>query len=212
MGKEKKTFSLHREAITGVLPAFKTMLSDVHGRRVLWPSVQVDTFISLAQFAYTGDYVLTGHGMDGAPTATINQTKDYKESVDVKKMKFSALFLGHARLYALATTYKADDLKHLAHRKLGHIFNYFDDYINNHSGSLDSLLELAEYAFSSDHYHAEGDDDLRELVLHYIIANIHWVGWDKGYVKMLKTGGAFANMFWAKALKVIHELEPSTEH
>lgn len=51
--------------------------------RYLWPNVRVDTFVSFAQFVYTGDYDVAPHKTDGKPTLTIVETK-FKSEVEAQ--------------------------------------------------------------------------------------------------------------------------------
>ena len=194
-----------------MLPNLKILLDENDCQRIHWPGMRVNTFTSLAQFAYTGDYVLTEHGMDGEPTTTKAGVKRKRKEADVRNMNYSALFLGHAQLYSLGTVSHAWSLQRLALNKIGDIFDHYSQYITHFSGSLDSLAELVEYVFSRPHIFANEKDGFRKLVLEHAVNKISWSGWTKGYVNMLKDGGEFAKSFWAQALKRFDELDPETE-
>lgn len=208
VGEEKQVFSVHCEAISGISPGFKTMMERFSGFCVLW-LIRVDTFVSLVQFAYTGDYVLSGHGMDEESSITKAGNKRKREEIDIRNMNYSALFLGHARLYSLATRYSAESLQRLALDKIGDIFDHYSEYITHHSESLDSLAELVEFVFLRTHIYANKEDGLRKIVLKHAVDEISWFGWPKGFVKMLKDGGSFAKSFWPQALKRFDELDPA---
>lgn len=206
VGSEKKMFSVYRKAILSVFPSFSATINipfGGHGGHLVWPSMPVDTFVNLAQYAYTGDYVLAGHKIDGELTVVKTGAKRKRRVVDVKTIDYSALFLGHARLYAVATTYKVESLQKLALSKIEHILDHFSESVGNHSRSPKSLAVLAKFAFSDDALCAKAGDSLRKLVLRYAMNNLCWDGWDKGYVELLKNEGAFAKSFWTEALKEI---------
>lgn len=186
VGEEDNTFSLHREAIASISPAFKAMIDATRFRPIEWPDVQVDTFASFAQFAYTGNYSLAGDGSDGESTITITGAERKDEHVDVRTICYSASFLGNARLYALAAQYGAESLQKLALDNIGHVLDYFTDYTDIHMGPRDSLADLAEFAFSNHDYSAERADGLLGLVLRYTLDDTYWDGWLAGYARGLK--------------------------
>lgn len=178
VGEEEKKFSVHRGVFSGISPSFKTMMDGfVEFRSINWLGIRVDTFLSLIQFAYTGDYVFTGQELDGGSTTTKTGIKRKREVVDAAMIDYSALFLGHARLYAYATRYHADDLQKLILDKFVDVFNHYSEYVTYHSGSLQSLTELLEYVFSHPEIYANEEDGLRKLVLEYVVDEVPWSEW-----------------------------------
>ena len=224
-------------------------------RYVVWPDIRVDTFISFAQFAYTGDYVVTRHEMDGEPPEvgmeTETETCSYsvfdshpnsdteqvviiygqpvetnKKQIFVKRkvydmmdfnpfstsprsnrekylsMTYSAIFLGHARLYALAAKYNGKSLKHLALGNIKHVLDHYRSYIPHYLGWEDSIVELVNYTFS-ENVHSVTGLGLRNLVLHFVMAEFDSLGSSKGFIALLKNGGDFAPCFCRELLQKI---------
>lgn len=254
MGEEGKLFFLHREAVSDMSPAFKTMVNETNCEYLMWPEVRVDTFVSFAQFAYTGDYAVTRHETDGDPVKAGVETEIESESESdsesdpervviiygrpvesrlkersVKKrsydmmvfdelptsprsnkekyltMTYSAIFLGHARLHALATKYGAENLQKLALRNIKYVLNHFSE-IDIYPGCEDSIAKLVEYAFSDSNYPGEVGHGLRKVLLRFVKNKFHWLGWCEGFWPLLESGGVLAANLLAE---LVEQLEPN---
>jgi hypothetical protein len=211
-------------------PALNALINPIMAgaveQRVVWPDVQVDTFVAFAQFAYGGTYVIA-FDLDDEATATEprsltpgsksetsarNSLRDktlpaskkrtlsqivIDDSAPIQAAKpkssrsYASLFLGHARLYALAEKYGAQGLKALALAKLK------DDlalYKRHKEWSID-VVRLIEYVFS-DHTPAGGKDQLRQLLLEFVGQEILNLRESKHFVTMLENGGEFVKCFW----------------
>lgn len=141
--------------------------------------------------------------MNEDSTTVITGPERRHENIDVRTINFSASFLGNARLYALAVNCGVESLRELALSNIEHVYDFFTDYTDGYEGPRDSFVELAEFVFSDHNYPAKADDGLRASVLYYLMIDFEWIGWTRGYVRMLKKGGAFAKSFWAQALQQI---------
>lgn len=194
MGEEEKSFFLHREAVSGISCTFWAL--NFRTKMLQWPDVRVDTFVSFAQFAYTGNYDVTRHEMDSESEPEADSESESEADSDSESER--AVLLGHARLYALATNHEAFSLMKLA---LENIENALRQVVNYGGGWKDDVVELVEYAF---HKPAEEGDRLQKLVLGFVMTNIKLIGNYERFFTMLENGGAFASSFWAEALQKIH--------
>jgi hypothetical protein len=104
---------------------------------------------------------------------------------------YSSLFLGHARLYALAEKYGAQGLKALTLAKLKDDLGLY----KRHKEWSTDFVRLIEYAFS-DHTPAGGKDKLRRLLLNVVSQEIGTLRESKDFVIMLENGGEFVKCFW----------------
>ena len=109
---------------------------------------------------------------------------------------FTSVFLAHARLYVLADRYLMLPLKSLALHKLHRTLLNFKMYASR----IGDIVELARYAYSSGHTCERSEhgaiDELREIVVEYIIREIEVIGGSKGLLALVEEGGPFVTDFW----------------
>lgn len=107
---------------------------------------------------------------------------------------FTPIFLAHARLYTFACMRFIDPLKRLALYKLHQTLLLFKLY----SRRVGDVIDLARYAY--DH----GEDrkpngtieDLRKLVVEYIVCEVSTIGKHEAFAILLQEGGEFVVDFW----------------
>ncbi|KAH6852511.1 hypothetical protein B0T12DRAFT_353470 [Alternaria alternata] len=107
---------------------------------------------------------------------------------------FTPIFLAHARLYTFACMRLIDPLKRLALYKLHQTLLLFKLY----SRRVGDVIDLARYAY--DH----GEDrkpngtieDLRKLVVEYIVCEVSTIGKHEAFAILLQEGGEFVVDFW----------------
>lgn len=107
---------------------------------------------------------------------------------------FTPVFLAHARLYSFAEMRLTDQLKNLSLHKLHKTLMDFKLY-NQRVGDI---VELARYAYDSgpDRSKAGDLDDLRQLVVEYIVSEVDIIGKHKAFRTLLEEGGEFVSDFW----------------
>jgi hypothetical protein len=112
---------------------------------------------------------------------------------------FTPVFLAHARLYVLAEKYLIEPLKELTLYKLHKTLLSFSLYLSR----VNEILELARYVFCNEYTpDITGDgkgDELRRLVVEYIVCEIDTIGKTRAFFDLLEEGGSFVRMFWAVA-------------
>lgn len=112
---------------------------------------------------------------------------------------FTPVLLAHARLYSFAHVRLITPLKALTLGKLHKTLLNFKMYAER----VGDVIELARYAYSSSDLPDRSDDgtidDLRKLVLDYIVCEIDTIGKYDGFVKYMEEGGEFVGDFWRLA-------------
>jgi hypothetical protein len=114
---------------------------------------------------------------------------------------FTPVFLAYARLYNFAHLRLVTTLKTLTLNKLHQTllcFNLYRDRIGD-------VIELARYAYSDLDLPNRGDDgtldELRTLIVEYIVCEIDTIGEHDEFVKLMEEGGEFVGDFWRLARK-----------
>ncbi|KAF2679584.1 hypothetical protein K458DRAFT_460761 [Lentithecium fluviatile CBS 122367] len=178
--------------------------------------VQVDDFIWFCEYTYRGDYTVPRweepvpgpssmaslrtqfnsrkYLNDGGPKALVLQRFESKIN-----QNFTPVLLAHARLYCFAHLRLIAPLKELTLGKLHKTligFKLFKQRIGD-------VIELARYAYSNPDLPDRKDDgtldDLRKLVVEYIICEIDTIGESNEFVKYMEEGGKFVGDFWKMA-------------
>ena len=112
---------------------------------------------------------------------------------------FTPVLLAHARLYCFAHLRLIAPLKALTLDKLHKTLLNFKLYAKR----VGDIIELARYAYSNpDLPDRSGDgtlDDLRKLVVEYIVCEIDTIGKYDEFVKYMEEGGEFVGDFWRMA-------------
>ncbi|EUC40829.1 hypothetical protein COCMIDRAFT_40890 [Bipolaris oryzae ATCC 44560] len=120
----------------------------------------------------------------------------YNTAVD---QDFTPVFLAHARLYTFACMRGVDPLKRLTLHKLHQTLVGFQLYMRRAS----DIVELARYAYrQGDDRKDDGTkDELRQLVLEYIVCEVTTFGKHPAFLDLLHEGGEFVVDFWSLAYK-----------
>lgn len=134
---------------------------------------------------------------DGNPKTQILQRFDPKPNTTANQ-NFTPVFLAHARLYSFAQYRGIVPLKALTLDKLHKtlmIFKLFNSRVGD-------IIELARFAYSDQYLPDRKDDgtidDLRKLVVEYIVCEIDTIGKCDEFVKYMEEGGEFVGDFWRK--------------
>lgn len=110
---------------------------------------------------------------------------------------FTSVFLAHARLYILADRYLMPPLKSLTLHKLHRTLLGFKMYASR----IGDVLELARYVYSSEHTCESSENgamnELREIVVEYVIREIEVIGGSGGFLALMEEGGPFVTDFWS---------------
>jgi len=132
---------------------------------------------------------------DGGPKAQILQHFEPKPNTAVDQ-NFTPVLLAHARLYCFAHLRLIEPLRALTLDKLHKTLKEFKLFTRR----VGDIIELARFAYSNpDLPDRKGDgtiDDLRKLVLEYIVCEIDTIGKCDEYVKYMEEGGEFVGDFW----------------
>jgi hypothetical protein len=109
---------------------------------------------------------------------------------------FTPVLLAHARLYCFAHLRLIAPLKALTLDKLHKTLLNFKLYAKR----IGDIIELARYAYSNPDLPDRNDDgtldDLRNLVVEYIVCEIDTIGKHDEFVKYMEEGGEFVGDFW----------------
>lgn len=112
-----------------------------------------------------------------------------------RTQNFTPIFLAHARLYTFACMRLVDPLKRLALHKLHRTLLPFRLY----SRRVGDVIDLARYAY--DHGEDRKPDgtieDLRKLVVEYIVCEVSTIGKHEAFAILLQEGGEFVVDFWS---------------
>lgn len=132
---------------------------------------------------------------EGGPKAQILQHFEPKPNTAVDQ-NFTPVLLAHARLYCFAHLRLIEPLKALTLDKLHKTLMKFKLF----SRRVKDIIELARFAYSNPDLPDRKDDgtidDLRKLVLEYIVCEIDRIGKCDEYVKYMEEGGEFVGDFW----------------
>ena len=112
---------------------------------------------------------------------------------------FTPVFLAHARLYCFAHLRLIESLKVLTLEKLLKTLMNFKLF----TARVGDILELARFAYSNPDLPDKRDDgtidELRKLVVEYIVCEIDTIGRCDEFVKYMEEGGEFVGDFWRLA-------------
>ncbi|KAH7381268.1 hypothetical protein DE146DRAFT_670043 [Phaeosphaeria sp. MPI-PUGE-AT-0046c] len=132
---------------------------------------------------------------DGGPKAQILQQFETKPNTAVDQ-DFTPVLLAHARLYCFAHLRLIEPLRALTLEKLHKTLMNFKLFTRR----VRDIIELARCAYSNPDLPDRKDDgtidDLRKLVVEYIVCEIDTIGKCDEYVKYMEEGGEFAGDFW----------------
>ncbi|KAH8726948.1 hypothetical protein GQ44DRAFT_758484 [Phaeosphaeriaceae sp. PMI808] len=135
---------------------------------------------------------------DSSPKALILQHFEPKSNSTVYQ-NFTPVLLAHARLYCFAHVRIITPLKALTLNKLHKTLLNFKLYAER----VGDIIELARYAYSNPDLPDRSDDgtlnDLRKLVVDYIVCEIDTIGKYDEFVKYMEEGGEFVGDFWRLA-------------
>ncbi|KAH9872142.1 hypothetical protein IAQ61_004977 [Plenodomus lingam] len=132
---------------------------------------------------------------DGGPKAQILHHFEPQPNTTVNQ-NFTPVLLAHARLYCFAHLRLIEPLRALTLSKLHKTLLNFKLFTRR----VRDIIELARFAYSNpDLPDRRGDgtiDDLRKLVVEYIVCEIDTIGTCDEYVKYMEEGGEFVGDFW----------------
>lgn len=136
--------------------------------------------------------------IDSGPKALILQHFEPKPNSAVDQ-NFTPVLLAHARLYCFARLRLIAPLKALTLDKLHKTLLNFKLYAKR----VGDIIELARYAYSNPDLPDRSDDgtldELRKLVVEYIVCEIDTIGKYDEFVKYMEEGGEFVGGFWRMA-------------
>lgn len=112
---------------------------------------------------------------------------------------FSPIFLGHAQLYVFADKYDIQPLKLLALKKLQQTLALFSPFRER----IGDVVELVEYTYENtggrtvgpDEGHMRVTDELRDLVVGYVVSELESISGDE-FDSLIEKGGDFVVDFW----------------
>jgi hypothetical protein len=132
---------------------------------------------------------------DGSHKAQILQHFEPKPNTAVDQ-NFTPVLLAHARLYCFAHLRLIDPLKAPTLYKLHKTLIEFKLFTRR----VRDIIELARFVYSIPDLPERKEDgtidDLRKLVVEYIVCEIDTIGKCDGYVKYVEEGGEFVGDFW----------------
>ncbi|KAF9730276.1 hypothetical protein PMIN04_012887 [Paraphaeosphaeria minitans] len=135
---------------------------------------------------------------DGGPKAKILQHFEPKPNTAVDQ-NFTPVLLAHARLYCFAHLRLIEPLKALTLDKLHKTLMNFKLFTRR----VRDIIELARFAYLNPDLPERRDDgtidDLRKLVVQYIVCEIDTIGKCDEFVKYMEEGGEFVGDFWRMA-------------
>lgn len=104
---------------------------------------------------------------------------------------FQPVFLGHAKLYLLADKYLIEGLKNLVLYKLRSTLQMFELY----ECRVVDIVELVRFSYTSEYTSDRSDDgeldELRRLVVEYVVINRSKIDSSKVFEELLEEGGQF---------------------
>lgn len=112
------------------------------------------------------------------------------------EQNFTPVFLAHARLYTFARVHLMDSLISLTLQKLHRTLAEFQ----LHECRVKDVLALARYAYACEDIPSRGEDgtidELRKLIIRYIVCQMEDMGGCDEFVELLEEGGEFVGDFW----------------
>ncbi|KAE8308279.1 hypothetical protein BDV41DRAFT_581563 [Aspergillus transmontanensis] len=105
---------------------------------------------------------------------------------------FTPVFLGHARLYVLADKYGIESLTQLVLEKLKQTLNDF----KLSAANVTDIIELVRFTYAHTPRLVTGRNELRTLVMMFIISSIGQIGETELFQELLGDGGDFVVDFW----------------
>lgn len=119
------------------------------------------------------------------------------------EQNFTPVFLAHARLYCFAQLRLIAPLKALTLDKLHKTLMGFKLYTQR----VGDIIELARCAYSNLDIPDRSDDgtldDLRKLVVEYIVCEIDTIGKCNEFISYMEEGGEFVGDFWRMARQYV---------
>ncbi|KAF1970789.1 hypothetical protein BU23DRAFT_581912 [Bimuria novae-zelandiae CBS 107.79] len=138
------------------------------------------------------------HLVDCSPIATILQSFEPKANV-FPWQNFTPVFLAHARLYCFAHMRLIAPLKALTLNKLHKTLSNFKLYADR----VGDIVKLARYAYLNQDLPSRSKDgtldDLKKLVVEYVVCEIDVIGKHDVFVEYMEEGGEFVGDFWKVA-------------
>jgi hypothetical protein len=135
---------------------------------------------------------------DSSPKASILQHFEPKPN-SAANQNFTPVLLAHARLYCFAHVRLITPLEALTLDKLHKTLLNFKLYAER----VGDIIELARYAYSHPDLPDRSDDgtpnDLRKMVVDYIVCEIDTIGKHDEFVHYIEEGGQFVGDFWRLA-------------
>ncbi|KAF2714609.1 hypothetical protein K504DRAFT_359261, partial [Pleomassaria siparia CBS 279.74] len=132
---------------------------------------------------------------DGSPKALILQHFEPQPNTAVDQ-NFTPVLLAHARLYCFAHLRLIAPLKALTLEKLHKTLLTFKLYAKR----IGDIVELVRYVYANPDLPDRSDDgtldELRKLVVEYIVCEIDTIGEHDVFVKYMEEGGEFVGDFW----------------
>jgi hypothetical protein len=139
---------------------------------------------------------------DGSPKALILQQFEPKPN-STEDQNFTPVLLAHARLYCFAHVRLITPLKALTLDKLHKTLLNFKLYAER----VGDIIELARYVYSNPDLPDRGDDgtldNLRKLVVDYVVCEIDTIGKYDEFTKYMEEGGEFVGDLWRLAKNYI---------
>lgn len=161
------------------------------------PEIQLETRI-LSRTPLRTQFNSRNYLQDGGTKALILQHFEPKPNSNASQ-NFTPVLLAHARLYCFATLRLIAPLKALTLDKLHKTLMGFKLYTQR----VGDIMELARYAYSNQDLPDRNDDgtvdDLRKLVVEYIVCEIDTIGKCAEFVGYMEDGGEFVGDFWRLA-------------
>ena len=135
---------------------------------------------------------------DGGLKAQILQQFEPKPNTAVDQ-NFTPVLLAHARLYCFAHLRLIEPLRALTLDKLHKTLMNFKLF----AARVGDIIELARFAYSNADLPDRRDDgtidDLRKLVVEFVVCEIDTIGKCDEFVKYMEDGGEFVGDFWRMA-------------
>ena len=130
---------------------------------------------------------------EGKP-ATLMIKNSVPQSNSAAYQDFTPVFLAHARLYTFADMRLVEPLKNLVLHLLHRTLRGFQLY-NERVGDVIALVRYA-YDNGKDREDDGTIEDLRKLVVEYIVYEVSTFGRHMDFVHLLEEGGQFVSDFW----------------
>jgi hypothetical protein len=158
----------------------------------------VEEVPSISRLALRTKFNSWDRSLAGAPLTEIlgNFTPESNSTAD---QDFAPVLLAHARLYAFAHFRLIEPLQALTLDKLHRTLLDFKLFANR----IGDIIQLAQYAYSTDSLPDRSNDgtldELRRLVVEYIVCEVDTIGKHDDFVKLMEEGGEFVGDFWRLA-------------